>query len=292
MAPPLRTTSVAEIERRLARAARGRGERAELRTSVLTHIAWVPPRVGAAGASACSRAWRSAHPVADDPAPSRPAASPTGSTRESRTSASRLGGGARSAPSWSSSAARRDGGGARERRRAAADPRPAGLPRWRGRPPFGTPSFEQLVGVHDRLIVDSTRVGRPAAPAYARASRSSSTASPSPTSPGRGRSRWRAALADLWPVRRRSGSTCAARAPTRSLLQAGFAPGSKHDVTLEPRRCATSCARSRSTASPSVRRRAHALAERPALRRARGLRPRPDLRGRGQIGVTDGPAAA
>jgi Glucose-6-phosphate dehydrogenase subunit len=28
--------------------------------------------------------------------------------------------------------------------------------RWRGRPPFGTPEFEQMVGVVDRLIVDSS----------------------------------------------------------------------------------------------------------------------------------------
>jgi hypothetical protein len=69
--------------------------------------------------------------------------------------------------------------------------------RWRGRPPFGKPQYEQLVGVTDRLVVDSGEWnGLPQV--YARLAESFERVVVSDLAWAR-TLRWRAALADLWP---------------------------------------------------------------------------------------------
>lgn len=69
--------------------------------------------------------------------------------------------------------------------------------RWRGRPPFGADEFEQLVGVADRLVVDSSEW--PDLPgAYAELAAVFERAAVSDIAWARALS-WRAALAGLWP---------------------------------------------------------------------------------------------
>jgi hypothetical protein len=69
--------------------------------------------------------------------------------------------------------------------------------RWRGQPPFDTPEFEQLVGVADRLIVDSTEW--PDLPqAYAELAKVFPHAAASDIAWAR-TGRWRQLLASLWP---------------------------------------------------------------------------------------------
>ena len=69
--------------------------------------------------------------------------------------------------------------------------------RWRGEPPWGAPELEQLVGVADRLIVDSTEWdGLPGS--YARLAELFPRCAASDIAWAR-TSRWRSHLATLWP---------------------------------------------------------------------------------------------
>ena len=69
--------------------------------------------------------------------------------------------------------------------------------RWRGEPPWGKPELEQLVGVCDRLIVDSSEwSGIPRA--YERLAELFELIAVSDIAWGRGRD-WRGRLAALWP---------------------------------------------------------------------------------------------
>ena len=69
--------------------------------------------------------------------------------------------------------------------------------RWRGEPPWGAPAFEQLVGITDRLIVDSTEW--PDLPgAYARLAELFDRVVVSDIAWDR-TERWRGLLASLWP---------------------------------------------------------------------------------------------
>ena len=69
--------------------------------------------------------------------------------------------------------------------------------RWRGEPPWGAPELEQLVGVTDRLIVDSTEWNDLPVP-YRRLSELFPQTAASDIAWAR-TSRWRAHLATLWP---------------------------------------------------------------------------------------------
>ncbi|MFN2466965.1 MAG: glucose-6-phosphate dehydrogenase assembly protein OpcA [Gaiellaceae bacterium] len=69
--------------------------------------------------------------------------------------------------------------------------------RWRGQPPFGTPPFEQLLGVTDRVIVDSTEWDELPA-AYAQLGRCFDRAAVSDIAWSR-TLRWRREVAALWP---------------------------------------------------------------------------------------------
>ena len=152
--------TVSEIERQLPnlRAAASRPEDPpNLRTSVMTHIAWVPPDwLEQARATLAGMAERHPSrtlllvPYADDPADRIDAHAylQTFRLREMQRSVStevvelHLRGATAAVPA------------------SVVEPLlvtdlPAFL-RWRGRPPWGAPEFEQLVTVADRLIVDST----------------------------------------------------------------------------------------------------------------------------------------
>jgi glucose-6-phosphate dehydrogenase assembly protein OpcA len=69
--------------------------------------------------------------------------------------------------------------------------------RWRGEPPWGAPELEQLVGVTDRLIVDSTE-WETLPDSYARLAELFSRCAASDIAWAR-TSRWRSHLATLWP---------------------------------------------------------------------------------------------
>ncbi|HUJ55097.1 MAG TPA: glucose-6-phosphate dehydrogenase assembly protein OpcA [Gaiellaceae bacterium] len=79
----------------------------------------------------------------------------------------------------------------------------SGLPvflRWRGEPPWGATELDQLVGVTDRLIVDSTEWDEDEVPfAYGRLASLFSRCAASDIAWAR-TSRWRAHLATLWPA--------------------------------------------------------------------------------------------
>lgn len=69
--------------------------------------------------------------------------------------------------------------------------------RWRGQPPFGEPEFEQLVGVADRLVVDSAEWSSPAG-AYGSLAGVFDRAAVSDIAWSRALD-WRRSLAALWP---------------------------------------------------------------------------------------------
>lgn len=194
MAQALRNTTVAEIERRLEELREG--EEPALRTSVATHMAWVPPEWSRAaervlrglGARIPSRTLL----LLPDPA-----------AKEDRLDATIE----HECFPW--------GGGdvcvevvhIRLRGRTAKAPASVVVPlqipdlpvflRWRGQPQFGKPELEQLVSVSDRLIVDSTEwPGLPRV--YARLVELFDRIAVSDLAWARTLG-WRAGLADLWP---------------------------------------------------------------------------------------------
>ena len=147
---------LAEVERRLGELRSENGSGPELRTSVLTHIAWVPPQWRQA-AEAVLEDLRERHPSrtivlypeadSDRDAIDAEVAVETfelpGLDRRVATEVLRL----------------RLGDGRAERPASIVLPLLiADLPvflRWRGRPEFYAGPFEQLVGVADRLVVDT-----------------------------------------------------------------------------------------------------------------------------------------
>ena len=189
--------SIREIEREVAklRIAPG-GDAPYQRTSVMTHTAWVPPEwVEAAEDVLSGLAER--HPSRTIVLFPQPDAAdglegevevdayPVGGGRKicTETIRIRLGGSRASAP--------------------ASVVQPLLLPdlpaflRWRGLPPFGEEPFESLVGVADRLIVDSTEW--PDLPgSYAKLAEIFHRVVVSDIAWAR-TSRWRAQLATMWP---------------------------------------------------------------------------------------------
>ena len=189
--------TVSDIDRELARLLvdPDSGEPYQ-RTSVMTHIAWVPPQwVEAAEDVLAGLAERHPSrtivlvpcPDAEDGLEANVEVDffPVGSEREvaTETIRLRLGGSRSEAP--------------------ASVVQPLLLPdlpvflRWRGLPPFGDGPFEQLVDVVDRLIVDSTEWPDLPAP-YARLAQIFDRAVVSDIAWAR-TSRWRPQLASLWP---------------------------------------------------------------------------------------------
>jgi hypothetical protein len=200
VAQTLRATSVAEIEARLDDIREN--EDAAQRTSVLTHMAWVPPE------------WaRAAARVLGGLGPRIPSRTiflhPDPKAGVDRIDA-------RIEHEWFPYAEQticaevvRVWLRGRTARAPASLVVPLQIPdlpvflRWRGRPPFGTPQFEQLVGVTDRLVVDSSEWrGLPGA--YRRLAKCFDRVVVSDLAWAR-TLRWRAGLADLWPGIRKAG---------------------------------------------------------------------------------------
>jgi glucose-6-phosphate dehydrogenase assembly protein OpcA len=92
--------------------------------------------------------------------------------------------------------------------------------RWRGKPPFGRPEFDQLVGVSDRLIVDSSEWDAPRR-AFARLADVFGRVAVSDLAWVR-TLRWRIALAELWPETRSPRSLRVAGPEAEALLLAGW----------------------------------------------------------------------
>ncbi|HKD33285.1 MAG TPA: glucose-6-phosphate dehydrogenase assembly protein OpcA [Gaiellaceae bacterium] len=188
--------SIAEIERELGSQRMGESGEPMQRTSVMTHIAWVPEQwVEAAEDVLAGLAER--HPSRTIVLVPEPAADdgleasvevdcyPVGSDRKvsMETIRLRLGGNRVEAP--------------------ASIVEPLLLPdlpvflRWRGLPPFAEQPFEQLVDTVDRLIVDSTEWPGLPAP-YAWLANIFDRVAVSDIAWAR-TSRWRRQLASLWP---------------------------------------------------------------------------------------------
>ncbi|HEY7604277.1 MAG TPA: glucose-6-phosphate dehydrogenase assembly protein OpcA [Gaiellaceae bacterium] len=199
MAKTLRNTSVAEIEAWLDQ--RRDHEQPSQRTSVATHMAWIP----AEWSSAAEHVMR----ALGDRVPSRtlllhpdPHSDVDGfdaSVELERFSGGRAGVCAEIV---------------RIRLRGSAAEAPASvvlplqlpdLPvflRWRGRPPFGRPPFEQLTGAADRLIVDSREWDRLPS-GLAELAKSFDRLAVSDLAWAR-MLPWRASLADRWPAIKRA----------------------------------------------------------------------------------------
>jgi hypothetical protein len=149
-------TTVAEIERELARlryATSQEGAQPNLRTSVMTHIAWVPPRwKGAAEGTLAGMAER--HPSRTLLLVPQPEAA-DGLDAQVAIRCFPIGDRAICGEVIELTL----------RGNRATAPASIVLPllisdlpvfcRWRGEPPFGAPEFEQLVDIVDRLIVDT-----------------------------------------------------------------------------------------------------------------------------------------
>jgi len=191
-------TSIAEIERELARlrdASVREGAQPNLRTSVMTHIAWVPPEwQGAAEETLAGMAER--HPSRTLLLLPRPD-EPDGLDAQVAIRCFPVGDRAVCGEVIELTL----------RGNRVDAPASVVLPllisdlpvfcRWRGQPPFGSAPFEQLVGIVDRLIVDSTEW--PDLPgAYATLAEQFERTAVSDIAWAR-TERWRSLLASLWP---------------------------------------------------------------------------------------------
>ena len=217
MAQALKQTSVDEIERRLEEL-RAVGEPSQ-RTSVLTHMAWVPPEWSTA-----------AERVLEGLGPRIPSRTillyPDPATKATRLDAeieheyfpgSGVDVCAEVLRVWL-------------RGKTAKAPASVVVPlqipdlpvflRWRGKPPFGRNELEQLVGVSDRLIVDSGEwQGLPRA--YGRLAELFDRIAVSDLAWAR-TLRWRAALADLWPGIKKARTIQIAGPRAEALLLRGW----------------------------------------------------------------------
>ena len=198
MAEALKDATIAQIEHELARQrdeSAGEGAQPNLRTSVMTHLAWVPPRwQGAAEETLAGMKER--HPSRTLLLVPRPE-EPDG--LDARVSVPCFPIGDRCICGEVVELTLRGN-------RAAA-PASIVLPllisdipvfcRWRGEPEWESPAFQQLVDVADRLVVDSTEWEGLPAP-YARLATLFGRVAVSDIAWDR-TERWRSRLASLWP---------------------------------------------------------------------------------------------
>lgn len=230
MAAPLNATatSVAEIERELAALRDEASEDANLRTSVMTHLAWVPPEwEDAAQKTLAGLAER--HPSRTIVLFPRP----EGEDRfEAEASLQCFPFGDRSV--CAEVIMVRIGG--ERARHPASIVLPlliADLPvfcRWRGRPPFDE-VFDELVGVVDRLIVDSTEWSDELPPAYRQLAQRFDRAVVSDIAWAR-TERWRRMLAGAFPFEGRAIRVRGTLAQA-TLLAGWLRSRLGHDVELE-----------------------------------------------------------
>ena len=193
------SVSIAEIERELARlrdATSPEGSQPNLRTSVMTHLAWVPPRWQAA-AEQTLLGMAERHPSRTLLLVPRPDEA-DGIDAELSIRCYPVGD-------------RAVCGEVIElvlRGAQAAAPASIALPllisdlpvfcRWRGEPPFGSTELEQLVGIIDRLVVDSTEWDHLPG-AYTQLAALFERCAVSDIAWAR-TDRWRTLLASLWPA--------------------------------------------------------------------------------------------
>jgi glucose-6-phosphate dehydrogenase assembly protein OpcA len=227
-------TTVAQIERELARlrdASSQEGAQPNLRTSVMTHIAWAPPKwQGAAEETLAGMAER--HPSRTLLLVPRP------ELKTDRIDAQLS---LRCFPVGDRAVCGEVIELELRGKRAAA---PASivepllisdLPvfmRWRGEPPWGAPEFEQLLGIVDRLIVDSTewddlpRAYGALAELFPRVVVSDIAWERT--------ERWRSLLASLWPQIAEVRSLHVHGTPAQAYLLAGWLRSRLgHDILLE-----------------------------------------------------------
>ena len=104
--------------------------------------------------------------------------------------------------------------------------------RWRGRPPFGSPAFEQLVDVVDRLVVDS-REWDDVPSCYPELVPYFERVAISDIVWGR-TLRWRRAIAELWPAHSRGRPSCtsAGRFPRRCCSRGWLASRLDREIAL------------------------------------------------------------
>jgi hypothetical protein len=214
-------TVVDQVEQQLAELRREQGDGgAELRTSVMTHVAWAPPK-WAPIARRTLAGLEEMHPsrtILLFPDPRRPDGIEVdvslrcfvlpGVVREvcSEVVELRLGGKRTKVPA------------------SIVEPLLiSDLPtfcRWRGLPPWGKPELEQLVDVCDRLVVDSSEwTGLPKA--YERLAQLFDRIAVSDIAFGRGLG-WRARLAELWPEIKKAERLSVTGPKADALLLAGW----------------------------------------------------------------------
>ncbi len=225
--------SIAEIERELARlrdATSAEGSQPNLRTSVMTHIAWVPPRWQVA-AEETLMGMAERHPSRTLLLVPRPD-EPDGIDAELSIRCFPVGD--RAVCGEVIELALR---GAR-----AAAPASIALPllisdlpvfcRWRGEPPFGSSELDQLVGILDRLIVDSTEWEHLPG-AYGRLAELFERCAVSDIAWAR-TDRWRSLLASLWPGIKDVSEIRVHGTSAQGYLLAGWLRSRLgHDVALE-----------------------------------------------------------
>jgi Glucose-6-phosphate dehydrogenase subunit N-terminal domain/Glucose-6-phosphate dehydrogenase subunit C-terminal domain len=104
--------------------------------------------------------------------------------------------------------------------------------RWRGRPPFGSPELEQMVGIVDRLIVDSTEWGD-VTECYPKLVELFDRTAVSDIAWAR-TERWRSLLASLWPGIAEVRDMRVHGTPAQAHLLAGWLHSRlHHDVNVE-----------------------------------------------------------
>ena len=256
----------------------GRQRRADLRTSVMTHLAWVPPEWEEAAVETLA-GLGDRHPVARRSCSSRARRSDDGLDAKvsvlafplARQRSAHRGRGDRAAAARARASTRRRASSCR-----CSSPACRSSCAGAGGRRSASPQLEQLVDLCDRLIVDSAS-GRDVPGAYRELAFERTACSDIAwrrTEPG-------AALA-VALARDRGGARAAGRrADGRGARSspAGCARGSATRSSWRTRRPRSS-SRVASTASRVPSRRRAPSAERPALGRARRVRPRPGLRGR------------
>jgi hypothetical protein len=222
--------SVAEIERELAElrdSSTDEGEAPNMRTSVMTHLAWVPPEwESAAEQTLAGLAERH---------PSRTILLFPHGGEDDFSADTALQCFPHGDKSVCAEVIRVRLGGERARHPGSVvmPLLVADLPvfcRWRGRPAFDEP-FEELVGVVDRLIVDSTEWGEDLESWYPRLTAQFERAVVSDIAWAR-TERWRRMLAASWPFEGRTLSVRGTRAQA-TLLGGWLRSRLGHDVAVE-----------------------------------------------------------
>ncbi len=210
----------AQVERQLAELRLHETDGAELRTSVMTHVAWAPPQ-WADAARRTLAGLEELHPsrtILLFPEPKRP----DGIDVNVSVRCFALAGSSRTA-CWEVVELRLGGKRAHVPGSIVQPLLISDLPtfcRWRGLAPWGKPELEQLVDVCDRLVVDSSE-WRGLPQAYEKLAKLFDRIAVSDIAWGRGLG-WRGRLAELWPSVEQIERLSATGPKADALLLAGW----------------------------------------------------------------------